>query len=141
MSAKRLAMLNFKGGVGKTANTVNMAAALAFHPDFGGQRVLVVDLDPQCNSTFWLLTREGWNPLNEEGCTIRAFFWPQVVTHGLKVRDYIVPVSGIPMKGKLDMLAGDFSLLEVDDDGIRGCSNAVWMKGVGGDYLGRFISW
>jgi len=120
MPAKRLAILNFKGGVGKTTNAVNIAAALAFHPELGSQRVLVVDLDPQCNATFWLLTRQGWNHLNEEGCTIRAFFRPQVVTRDLSIRDYIVPVPGMTVQGRLDMLAGDFSLLAVDDEGIEG---------------------
>lgn len=40
-----IALLNQKGGVGKTTSTVNLGAAFARY----GQRVLLVDLDPQSN--------------------------------------------------------------------------------------------
>jgi chromosome partitioning protein len=50
-----VALHNQKGGVGKTASTINLGAALAAH----GQRVLLVDLDPQGNMTSALGVADG----------------------------------------------------------------------------------
>jgi chromosome partitioning protein len=47
-----VAVVNLKGGVGKTTLCVNLAYGLAF---FRGARVLLVDLDPQANATQYLL--------------------------------------------------------------------------------------
>ena len=48
----RITIYNHKGGVGKTTLTVNIASALASL----GKSVLLVDSDPQCNLTSYLLS-------------------------------------------------------------------------------------
>ena len=45
-----IAVCNQKGGVGKTTTTVSLAACLVE----AGQRVLLVDMDPQADATAWL---------------------------------------------------------------------------------------
>ena len=61
---KVVAIANQKGGVGKTTTTINLGAYLAQK----GQRVLVVDLDPQANATSCL----GVDKLSVQGGTYEA---------------------------------------------------------------------
>jgi cellulose biosynthesis protein BcsQ len=60
--ATAVAFFNNKGGVGKTTLACNYAAYEAS----SGKRVLVVDLDPQCNSTQLVLGDDQWDELYED---------------------------------------------------------------------------
>lgn len=58
---RRIAVVNSKGGVGKTTTTVCLAGALV---DMG-RRVLLIDLDPQASASIWLGTPSDGSELLE----------------------------------------------------------------------------
>ena len=70
---RRIAVLNQKGGVGKTTTTVNLAAALAAE----GHKTLVLDLDPQAHATLHLGLMPG-----RSGPSLY-----EVLTQGLPLKD------------------------------------------------------
>ena len=98
------AILNLKGGVGKTATTVNMAAILA--ADYG-KRVLVVDADSQANTTEFF----GGNP--EEGRLSALLRYPSF--EGNVGRDTMCWASVQPVAGyNMHLIAADDSLMDLD---------------------------
>jgi cellulose biosynthesis protein BcsQ len=106
-------VFNHKGGVGKTTITMNLAGALAEL----GRTVLIVDSDPQCNSTSYLIADDVVDDLldksdTENGQTVWSAMSPiSEGTGGLKM---IEPIeSGIE---GVFILPGDIRLSEFETD-------------------------
>ena len=119
MSGKIIAFINFKGGVGKTSNVVNLGACLA---KYHQKRVLIVDLDAQCNSTFWLLRPSQWEKLRHDRARSVAqifldhaigssrFDFEETVVRGLPWSD-----GGFSHIPNLDLLPCTVDLLEAEE--------------------------
>ena len=65
--AQVISLVNMKGGVGKTTCAVNLATYLALDHQ---KRVLLVDFDPQTNSSLSLMTEAAWEEWAEEHGTM-----------------------------------------------------------------------
>lgn len=118
-SAVRLVLYNHKGGVGKTTLTVNIAAALAA----AGKRVLLVDTDPQCNLTSYLVEANVVNKWLDEsdtdsGTTIWSAIRPIAESSG--------PINLVEPYERLKgiyLLPGDIKLSEFEQD-----LNQIWTE-------------
>ena len=117
--AKIITFLNFKGGVGKTANVVNIAACLAKHHK---KRVLVIDLDSQCSTTYWLLRPNHFESVVEEAVHRTSY---QIFDDTLNGSDYFnaekavlkgAPFTeeGFPRLPGLDLIPASFDLIGFD---------------------------
>jgi len=111
-TARRVVIFNHKGGVGKTTLTINVAHSLVS----SGKRVLLVDSDPQCNLTAYLIEESVVNGLLDSsdsatGATIWSGLKPIVEATGDVRR-----IRAIEIGNGLYLLPGDIRLAEFEQE-------------------------
>lgn len=71
MAKATISCVNLKGGVGKTALAVNLAAIAG---EFHNKKTLLIDMDPQTNATFWCIGPDKWQAWAASNGTIADLF-------------------------------------------------------------------
>ena len=114
-----VSIINYKGGVGKTTVTANLAAELAQR----GRRVLLVDLDSQASLTFSFVKPDQWRTDLEPDKTIKSWFDSFDDGRSTKLDNLMFQPEDVTQrlrnsgqKGEVHLIASHLGLINVDLD-------------------------
>ena len=121
-----IAVVNNKGGVGKTTTAVNLGAALATN----GRRVLLIDLDSQASASLWCGVQRGRLKPSSASCLLHEYPVDQairrtavphldLITGSVELANADVALSDVPgrelaLKHLLDGLRRRYGLIILD---------------------------
>jgi chromosome partitioning protein len=121
-----VSIANQKGGVGKTTTAINLAAALAMR----GKRTLLIDMDPQSNSSMSYLDvrrieRSLYDVLSDSSCALPEIIVPSTVKN-LWVAPARIALAKLEaklvgemdahfrLKDRLEPVRGDYEFMVID---------------------------
>lgn len=115
---KIISVINYKGGVGKTTVTSNLAGELAAR----GKKVLLLDMDAQASLTFSFVSPDDWNNSLKDNCTIKNYFdnisqgfapvpLGNLVISPPNVNNFLADGGS---QGRIDLISSHLGLINVD---------------------------
>jgi chromosome partitioning protein len=104
---RRIAVVNHKGGTGKTTTAVHLGAGLAA----AGRSVLLVDLDPQGNVGAWF----GLDP---DECSMSDLAQGRLTASEARIE----------VRDNLDVIASDWRLAEAEELLVTGREREKWLS-------------
>ena len=113
-----ISIINYKGGVGKTTVTANLAAELAYR----GKKILLLDMDAQASLTFSFMSPDYWETNLKDSKTIKNWFdcisggesmipLSDLIVCPDKVHNFLLHIDS---GGRLDIISSHLGLINVD---------------------------